>query len=720
VRSGVLTSGAPREQLVWAWRRGRTLALAVPVWFWLASLVALSASIRLELALQDPAPWIFQDEIAYSELAKTLAATGAFGMRDIPGLGGFGPAYPAIIAPAFALFDGVPNGYEAAKATNALVMSLVAVPTYLLARRLVGPGLAFVAAALSLSVPSMVYTTTLMTENAFYPALMACALGIVLVLERPTLLRHLLLAGCFLTAYVVRAQAVTVLAAFVTAVGLVVVSEAWAGRRWPSLRVLGQALVRFRITWIGLAAGAALLVALQIARGQRLTALLGAYEGVRSFDYSREAVARWFLYHIGALDIYVGVLPFAALLMLAILSGGSGVSAELRAFVAASVSLVLWMSAAVAAFASSPLGQRIEERNLFHVAPLFLVAVVVWVGLRLPRPWLPASAAFGLSVALAALVPDRWLLQDTTVHSAPGLLPLRSLEEATSVGVPVLLVLGAAAVSVLAYLLPRRFSLVLPAVVLAYLATANFHAEGFTTDASKDSLRGGIVVRPDWIDRRLGANADVTELYPGGSPVPFWESEFFNHSVGRVFNLTGQHDSLPQQNLVADPESGALKDVFGIAPIVEYVLTNRWTVIDGEEIDRDPLIGMVLLRVEGPIFLRERIDGLYADFWSGPGVGYMRAACRGGSLTVAVTSDPDLFPRGQLIVASVGGGIVRHVRGPPDGGTHYFSLPLAIQNGQCGVIFSVSPTAVPAQVLGTPDMRELGIRFTEFTYEPPI
>ena len=52
-------------------------------------------------------------------------------------------------------------------------MSLAAVPIYFLARRVLPQRLSLVAAVLSLAIPSMVYTGTLMTENAFYPVFLS-------------------------------------------------------------------------------------------------------------------------------------------------------------------------------------------------------------------------------------------------------------------------------------------------------------------------------------------------------------------------------------------------------------------------------------------------------------------------------------------------------------------------------------------------------------------
>jgi hypothetical protein len=49
----------------------------------------------------------------------------------------------------------------------------------------------------------------------------------------------------------------------------------------------------------------------------------------------------------------------------------------------------------------------------------------------------------------------------------------------------------------------------------------------------------------------------------------------------------------------------------------------------------------------------------------------------------------------------------------------HLTVPLRPRNGVCRVTFSLSPTAVPAVVRGTPDGRTLGARFVEFAYRAP-
>ena len=127
-------------------------ARAVPAWGWLAAIVVLSFALRAWLARGMVAPFIMVDELIYSELGRSIAAGDGFEVRDAPA-GGFSLVYPLLISPAYALFDALPDAYAAVKTLNALLMSLAAVPTYLLARRLLAPSLSLLAAVLAVALP---------------------------------------------------------------------------------------------------------------------------------------------------------------------------------------------------------------------------------------------------------------------------------------------------------------------------------------------------------------------------------------------------------------------------------------------------------------------------------------------------------------------------------------------------------------------------------------
>ncbi len=189
---------------------------AAPAWAWVAALVLCSWCVRFAFARHMVGPWIMIDEIVYSELAKSFAATGHFAVREAP-TSGYGDVYPILISPAYALFRSIPTVYTGIKAINGLLMSLTAVPVYLLARRVVSQWGALAVAVLAVAVPSTFYAGVVMTENAFYPIFALLALALVATLEQPRARNVVLFLVALLVAYETRAQAVAVLPAALTA-----------------------------------------------------------------------------------------------------------------------------------------------------------------------------------------------------------------------------------------------------------------------------------------------------------------------------------------------------------------------------------------------------------------------------------------------------------------------------------------------------------------------
>ena len=157
----------------------RSFARTVPAWAWLTAIVGLSSVVRLFFALRIDAPWIVVDELIYSELARGVAAGDGFAIRGVA-THGYGFVYPVVIAPAYVLFDSLPDAYAAVKTINAVVVSLAAVPAYFLARRVLPVGLSLFAALLAVALPSLLYAGEVMTENAFYPIFLAVVLVFVL------------------------------------------------------------------------------------------------------------------------------------------------------------------------------------------------------------------------------------------------------------------------------------------------------------------------------------------------------------------------------------------------------------------------------------------------------------------------------------------------------------------------------------------------------------
>jgi glycosyltransferase involved in cell wall biosynthesis len=683
----------------------RSRLARVPVWAWLAGLVIVSAVFRYGLSRRVVAPWIMVDELIYSELAKSFAQTGHLLIRDVHG-GAYGVVYPLLIAPAWRVFNAVPDAYAAAKTIGSVLMSLAAIPVYFLARRVLMPIPALFAALLAVAVPSMMYTGTLMTETVFYPLFTCVALALVLALERPTIQRQLVLLGVCALAFLTRSQAIVLIPAVATA-PLVL---AWLDRR--RLRMLAD----FRVLYGVLAAGIVSVLAIQLFRGHSLYDVLGSYSVTGHATYRPDQVVKWVLYHVAELDLYLGIAPFAALVLLTFV--GRSLDRPLRVFLAAALPLTAWLLLEVGAFASA-LSPRVEERNLFYVAPLFLIVLLAWIERGMPRPPRAAATAALLAAALPGALPYHRLIDISAESDTLALVPLWWLQE-TVVGadtIPIVVVAAAAAIGLLFFSISPRYALVLPAVVLLWFAFATERIERFDhgfPKASVGALYQGITApRRDWVDAAVGRNADVAFVYSGRDPThhpdTLWENEFYNRSIGPVYDLRQPSmGGLPETHVAQRADGVLLAD--GKPVHHPYVLSEESVPLAGAVVARDKLKGMALRRTDGLVRIGYRVDGLYPnDTWSGKTVTYTRLRCAGGAVTVQMRRDPNLIVRSQTVRAE--GRSVTF--GSSDDAT--LTVPLRARNGVCRAVFTVTPTAVP----GPADPRVLGVHFLEFRYAAP-
>jgi hypothetical protein len=474
-----------------------------------------------------------------------------------------------------------------------------------------------------------------------------------------------------------------------------------------------------------LAGGAAAALLAAAARGESPLDLLGAYRAATESDYELRRVLEFLLYHAGELSLYLGVLPLAALLALWLAPRSAPPPA--RAFAAASFALVLCLLPLVSAFASQYHVDKIEERNLFYVAPLALTALVATAAEGvIPRRRRTVVAAAAIAGTLPVLVAYDRFITTSAVADTFALLPwwwvqdhLISLGTVRWAALAVSLAAAALFVAV-----PRRYALVLPALVAAYFVATAFVVENGRHGLHVASLgkrwAGIRVEHPDWIDRAVGRDARVAFLWTGrASPEVLWENEFFNRSVGPVYDLAPTPDPL-RSTPVERGDDGRLRGPDGELVRAEYVLADGSVEVAGTPVARDERIGVQVLRVDGPVVLLTRIRGLYPnDTWSGRRVLYERVDCTGGRLTVLLHSDPSLFRRGQLVVARGRGGVLGRAVVPTTGEAR-LAVPLRPDpDGRCRVRFDVASTAVPARLLpGSTDDRELGVHFASFGFRP--
>jgi hypothetical protein len=682
-----------------------------PAWVWLTALIVTSFAVRAWLGRGLVAPFIMVDELIYSELSRSFVADGDFLVRGTPARG-YSVVYPVLISPAYALFDRLTDAYAAVKVINALVMSLAAVPAFLLARRVVGVGLSLLAAALALAVPSLAYTGTVMTENAFYPVFLGTVFSFVLALERPTLLRQAVAIAAIVVAYATRVQAVALVPALLTAPLLLAVF------RGEGLRV---SLRPYRLLYAAVGVLGVLLALVQLSLGRSLSDLAGAYSVVGESSYEPGDVLRYFVYHVAELDLYLGIVPIAATIVL--VARSRSLDAPLQRLLAVTLSVSFWLVLAVSAFASV-FAQRIQERNTFVVTPLFLVLLLAWVERGAPRPRVVSVVAAVVAAALVLAIPFERFITTSAISDTLMLLPWWTVQDHVSLEwIAELVFLLAVLLGALFLAVPRRLALVLPLVVLAYYAVvfqpiwAGKHG---LKQASAGALFQGIRSVPrDWIDDALPAGAQAKVLWTGRADrYTVNQNEFFNRTVGPVFYTSvATPGGFGETRVRIDPDGIVRLEHEG--PLqAEYLLADGSITPDGTVVARDDLLGTTLWRIDGEVVSTTSVDGLFPnDTWSGPDVTWTRRRCRGGQLDVLLSSDPSLFSAPQTVAASIDGRVVSRLRLEPDASAT-LRVPLPEGRETCVVRFRVTPTAVPAEVLpDSVDRRVLGAHFNAFVYE---
>jgi hypothetical protein len=566
------------------------------------------------------------------------------------------------------------------------------------------------AAVLTVALPSMVYTGTLMTENAFFPIFLFTVLAVVIWLERPTTTTTLSVVALVGLAYLTRAQALAFGPAILTAPLLYV----WAQRRGR------RGLKDFRLMYGLVVAGGLLIVIVQVARGASPLGILGAYQVAGETHYQFWQVVEWFWYQLGVLDLSLGVVPLAALIVLAAVARGQ--DRRVQAFLAASIAISFWLLLEVAAFASVH-QLRVEERNTFYIVPLFLIALLVWIERGTPRPARIVAVAALAVAAIPGVLPYQRLITTNAVSDTLTLLPIWSLQTALFPieQTALVVVLACMCAAGLFVLVPRRYAWILPALILVYFAVSQKPIEGKHKTASVGALFAGITLPRDWVDREVGHDQTVATIWSGqASPYAIWENEVFNRSLRRFYFLHSQlAGDLPESKLKVDSETGVMSS--GGKPVrSRYALTDSSVQLGGTLLRQDPRTGMTLYETNGPLRQVSQVTGLYPnDTWSGRYASYTRLDCHGGKLKVALQSDPGLFKKPQTVIARIGGEEAARVQIPAGGGADLV-VPLPRGNRVCNVDFEVTPTAVPAVVTKgfNSDVRELGAHFSTFEYTP--
>ncbi len=198
--------------------------------------------------------------------------------------------YPVVVSPAW-LAGSMDSTYSIVKAMNAVLMSLVAIPMYIWARRLVSPVYAVLVVVLVLLMPVFVYVNEVMTESLAFPVVIAALLLMALALERPTIPRQVARRRGIVLASTTRLQALVLFIVLPTAIVLKVLLDARAEPPPSLARFLPRAMFAMRLLRPPRRRRARLR-GLQGRPGGSVHDLFGQYSGIETAGYMFEPVVR--------------------------------------------------------------------------------------------------------------------------------------------------------------------------------------------------------------------------------------------------------------------------------------------------------------------------------------------------------------------------------------------------------------------------------------------
>jgi hypothetical protein len=574
--------------------RGPALALAAVVVGAFVGYALLSTLVSV--------PRVHPDEVRYLIGASSLVEGDGLRLRGDEY--GFGPLHASVLALVLWLSSGLEAAYPWFKVVNALFWALTAIPVYLLARRLVSSWWAVLAAGLAIAIPSSISVATVMTESMAFLAASWALYATMLALERPTVLRQLVLLAAIAVAFLTRSQLGVLYVGWIAALGV----HWWIH---PAARPRGRSdLVRF---WPSVLPPLAAILGLgaRVASGSSPRDSLGAYwELWRGYDPFE--VAKWVVYHLADFELYLAVIPLAVapIVLTRLVRSGRAASAVDSAFASLVIATTATGLLVVAAFTSTPWGyDRLHDRYGFYLLPLWLIVFVVWLADGLPRPLVATATGVALALVLPAILPFRQLANEAGIDTVPGALWVWIESQVAGPG-PLsgsrLLALFVVALVVAAILVPRRAGLALAGAVLAVFAVTSVLAWERLIDAPEDAVFAGGLER-SWIDAAVPEGTSVTKLYLDtdcGSALQrhaLFLTEAFNETVdGAAYIGDSVPDGLPIERVDVGAE-GVLELSPGNPLSAQYVFTQPGIELTGERVASGTNAELVLWRTDGPV-----------------------------------------------------------------------------------------------------------------------
>jgi hypothetical protein len=636
----------------------------------LAAIVLASTALSAAYALQASHWVVMTDELQTAKLASSIAET----LSPLPEVHGrsYGPVsqlYPLLISPFFG-FLSVPAAVDAAHALNALLLASAAWPAYLLARAVTGSRAGgLVAAALTAFVPWLVVSTTLLTENAAYPAFAWFLFLAHRAIVAPSPGRDAAALAAILVAFLARTQLVVLAAVLPVAIVLHELARAAAGAQRGSRR---RALAAGAKTAV---ASHVVLVVAAVAAAAALTAIgpgraFGQYRDVFRGDLLPKGIWRAAAEHLAYVVVGVGIVPFLLAGAWALTAIARPSRREAHAF---AVLLLVTVPAISLQAASFDLrfaeGDFVQDRYLAYLAPVFAIGAAAAL---LERDDRRLRAALVLVVGgLFALV--------TTFASFPAAEPIfwaspaSAFHEglATAAGwahvSPASLVwIGAVAggivfAAVVWRAQPLRALVATGAVLVAFSVTEVvyvFEKFALPVTVQEDTVPN---FDRDWVDAFVPGGESVALVpYAYLPPDVWWDASFWNASLDRVLEIYGPtFVPFPVERVSLDLSTGTLSGLPDRELLLVALEDTRLRFAGTTTVLTAPPLNLV--RITRPPRAEWSTRGADPDGWSlpgrpvklrfydagQPGLRDVRVALEGASETVDALPFTLTFPGGR-------------------------------------------------------------------------
>jgi hypothetical protein len=634
-------------------------------------------------------PWVFTDELEWSQISRAIAATGHPARRGQPIY--FKSLYAYLIAPCWWIHSTA-GAYAAIKYLNAIVMTLAAVPTYLLARMLVSRRAAAVVAVLAVTIPAMSYTSSIVPEVLGYTWYAVCSWLIVRALTTKRWLDIGVAGAASFVAILIRApQFFTVAASFgIAAAGL------WlTGPRGRALRSGWSR--RDTIGAIVLFAGALVLFNRVVLQHIHEWQISTQYWKPRMVDLGLKAGL--------ALTVGMGILP--------VIGGLASLRLPERradpryrafaAYLAATIFCVSLYTGVKAAYISTVFSTLTEERNMIYLSPLLLIGTaLVFESRRID--WRIVAAASAFVVFLIYTKPFQLLFP---YFEAPGfaILTIPTRHWSWTVEELRLVLLGVLALSLLA-LAYRRLTAVAGAVAVlgaAWMLTSQIATTVGSVHFAHRFMRD-LPSHANWIDLAVHGQPVTYIGQEIKDPNVLLLTEFWNRQIKHVDSLDG---SAPGPGPTYAPSvvkaDGELDGLAG----VPFIVADHGVTLQAKVVEQASQL--TLYRRTGPWRLLDAFQQVYTDSWA-PGWStytYFRVGQR-GTLQVSIGRvgyNGDAAPGHALLkvgtVKIVGGqAVLDHV---------FTRRRTLVRDGSLQVFdFPVARTPVRIEIFITPTFRAAG------------